>query len=93
MSLSAVIALLHFLTELRLGRDALWPMDALLDPHVHHHLTDRLCRRIYDICCGELAKLCLRSFALHIVHSSPISYSHATRYISPNGAYPKSGEA
>ena len=82
-----------FLTDFRPGRDALWSMDAIFDSHVHHNITDRLCRRIYDIRRGELAKLCLRCFGLHIAHPSPISHSHATRYIPPHGTYPKSGKA
>lgn len=68
-------------------------MDALLDSHVYHNLTNRLCRCIYDIRCGELAKLRLRCFTLHIVHPSPISHPHATHHIPPHGTYPKFGEA
>ena len=68
-------------------------MDAIFDSHFYHNLTDRLCRRIYDIRRRELAKLCLRCLGLHVVHPSPISYSHATRHIPAHGAYPKSGKA
>ena len=68
-------------------------MDAIFDSHVDHNLTNRLCRRIYDIRRGELAKLRLCCLGLHIVHPSPISHSHATCHIPPHGAYTKSGKA
>lgn len=82
-----------FLTDFRPGRRALRSMDALRYSHVYHNLTNWLCRCIYDIRRGEPAKLCLCCYALHIVHPSPISHSHATHHIPPHGAYTKSGEA
>jgi len=93
MSLSAVITIAAFLTDFRPRRGALWTMDALFYSHVYHHLANRLCLRIYDICCGELAELCLCCLALHVVHPGPISHHHATHHLPPHGAYPKSGEA
>ena len=88
MSLSAVITIAAFLTESRPGRDALWIMDALCYSHVHHNLIDRLRLRIYEICRRELAELCLRCFALHFVHPSPISRRNVTRHIPPKAPIP-----
>ncbi len=93
MSLSVVIITLHLLIDFRPGRNALRTMDALLDSHLYHNLTDWLCLRIHDIRRGELAELRLCCFALHIVHPSSISYYHATHHIPSHGAYSKFGEA
>ena len=68
-------------------------MDALRNSLVHRHLANRLCRSIYDIHRGELARLCLRCHALHIVHPSSISYSHATGHLPTHGPHPEFGEA